>query len=209
MAIAERGEPAHEVSRLEVALLAPAVHAHRAALGRDVRHEQPAIGGGRLAGEGRVAHERGADRDAGGTRLGKALDGSHAAHAAAHVDLDARHAADGADGRLVRRAGCLVLLEGRGEVHHVDPVRAPRGEVARHGDGIGGVDVHLGALALLEADNLPRDEVNGRKDDHETYPLTTRTKLRRMVRPVVEDFSGWNCTPKTLSDQTAEANVLV
>ena len=31
-------------------------------------------------------------------------------------------------------------------------------------------------------------------------------KLRRILRPVAPDFSGWNCTPITLSRSTAAAN---
>jgi hypothetical protein len=33
-------------------------------------------------------------------------------------------------------------------------------------------------------------------------------KFRRICRPASLDFSGWNCTPNTLSCSTAEANVL-
>jgi hypothetical protein len=36
--------------------------------------------------------------------------------------------------------------------------------------------------------------------------LEISTKERRTRRPASEDFSGWNCTPKTPFPSTAEAN---
>ena len=35
----------------------------------------------------------------------------------------------------------------------------------------------------------------------------TSRKLRRICSPASPDFSGWNCTPKTLSRSTTDANV--
>ena len=51
-------------------------------------------------------------------------------------------------------------------------------------------------VAALEAHDLARDQVDGGKDDHAVPPATTSTKLRRILRPTVEDFSGWNWTAK-------------
>ena len=77
----------------------------------------------------------------------------------------------------------------------MDPLGASRGEVARHGGGVVGVDVHPRAVPALQAHDAPIDQIYGGKEDHFASLLTMSTKLVRMRRPVAELFSGWNWTP--------------
>ena len=64
--------------------------------------------------------------------------------------------------------------------------------------GLKGIFRHLvggGKVAFVETDTGAVFDVDCRQDDH-TAPPISEAKLRRMARPTLPLFSGWNCAPK-------------
>ncbi len=126
-------------------------------------------------------------------KVGKATHGINRTHAAPGVDRKPLHLADGSYRLGVCLACGLVLAEGAGEVHHVDPASSPCEKVTRHRGGVVRIDVHAGAVPVRKAHHLASHQVDRGKEDHRTPPaLTMSTKLESTTRPVAEDFSGWN-----------------
>ena len=72
-------------------------------------------------------------------------------------------------------------------------------KLARLGDRVLVVDGHAVVVALGEAHGAPAEDVDCGKDDHARAPSAMRPKFASSCSPIVEDFSGWNCTAKTLS----------
>ena len=79
-------------------------------------------------------------------------------------------------------------------------------------------EIVAGAVAALEADDLAAYEVDCWEQDHAAgsfaaltgatlAPFTMETKLRRIIRPVAELFSGWNWQPKTLPRQATHGKL--
>ena len=66
------------------------------------------------------------------------------------------------------------------------------------------VDGLLGEVALPQPHGLAAADVDGGQEDH----AARRTKFRSSASPSGPDFSGWNCTPKTLPRPTTLANSL-
>ena len=90
----------------------------------------------------------------------------------------------------------------------MNPTGTPCCEVTRHSHRIVRVDVHFRPVTAREAYHFASDEIDGGKQDHgPSYPYTIRTKFESILRPAVEDFSGWNWTAKTLSLQTVEGKL--
>ena len=69
--------------------------------------------------------------------------------------------------------------------------------------GIAGVDEIDELHALDDAAGVDVETGDDAFGQH-AAPDDSR-KLRRICRPVAPDFSGWNCTPKTLPRSTAAA----
>src|SRR3954453_5604387 len=63
------------------------------------------------------------------------------------------------------------------------------------------VDGLLVEIALDQPDGLAIRDVDRRVEDH----AASLVKFARSARPSDEYFSGWNCTPKTLSRPTTVA----
>ena len=85
------------------------------------------------------------------------------------------------------------------------------------------VDGHRAEIAAREAHDAAAENVERGEDEVERRPSSAvargratlhgirrhrifSTKLRSTFKPAVEDFSGWNCTPKTLPLCTAAVN---
>ena len=89
----------------------------------------------------------------------------------------------------------------------MNPPRALLDEVAGDGRRVLRVDLHLGTVATLEADDLAAHEVDGWKQDHFALPFTIETKFLRIASPVAELFSGWNWHPNTLPFQVTHGKL--
>ena len=177
---------------------------------RDIGDGMVAEAAGNLGGERGVADKGRAHRDAPRAEGEQPLERSERADPSPGIDPDSRHGANTPDGRRIGSLSRSVLLERCREVDHMHPPRTAIAEILGNGHGIIGIDLHMGAIAALEAHDLPADEVDCGKDDHGRPPGTRETKFLRMRRPTVEDFSGWNCTAKSADpSQIALANRLV
>src|SRR5262249_24744478 len=75
--------------------------------------------------------------------------------------------------------------------------------------GVERVRVVLGAgveLAAGESHGLAVEDVDRRQEDHAATRAHSAAKLSSMLRPALEDFSGWNWTPNTEPRATIVAN---
>ena len=109
-------------------------------------------------------------------------------------------------GDRVDRAGeCLATLERRGDVEHDDFVDAL--DVVAAGKRCRVASVAQ-LLKLHTFHDLAIADVHAGDDALGQHQAQTSRKLRRIVSPASPDFSGWNCTPKTLSRSTTDEKVL-
>src|SRR5438105_3370637 len=107
---------------------------------------------------------------------------------------------DGVD-RVRDRA---AAFERRGDVENDDLID-PLDVVAR--GQLRGIARVTKLLELHALDDVAVADVHAGDDALRQHARATSRKLRRICRPASLDFSGWNCTPKTLSRSTTAANV--
>ena len=207
MTKAQLAQVPHDVLEAPRDALAPAVHLDLPVTRGDVGHDAVAEALGNHLGKRRLAHEHRPQRDAPHAEGAQPVDARERAHAAAGVHGEALDLADGLDGGVVGGARGLVLLERGGKVDDVHPRGTLPGEVVGDGRRVLRVDLHLGAVATLEADDLAAHEVDGWKQDHFSLPFTIETKFLRIASPVAELFSGWNWHPNTLPFQATHGKL--
>ena len=90
----------------------------------------------------------------------------------------------------------------------MDPSRALVGHLHRPGHRVVVVDGLGAVVALTQAHAAAAADIDGAVQVHvaQTAPepaAAAATKLARMRRPTLEDFSGWNWAAHTLSRATA------
>src|SRR5262249_5230779 len=109
-------------------------------------------------------------------------------------------AGDGVDGPCER----LPAFEGGGDVEHDDLVDPFDVVAFRQLARVAGVTKLLELHAL---DDLAVAHVHARDDAFRQHARATSRKFRMICSPASLDFSGWNCTPKTLPRSTTAAKV--
>src|SRR6185312_4818820 len=129
--------------------------------------------------------------------------------------LDRAQPAAELDGHAELPRDPLQMLQVRGsavaravEIDDVQPAGTALDPRARRGQRLGVVDRLLREVALREPHGLAAADVDGRVEDHAATARSrshVALKLASRRRPALEDFSGWNCTPKTFSRATAVA----
>ena len=181
VAKAQLAQVPHDVVEAAGDVVAPAVHLDLPVTRGNVCHEARAEALGDDLGKRRLADEHRAQGDALGPHGAQLVDARERAHAAAHVDGQAVHLADGANRRVVGRTGPLVLLEGARQVHDVHPRGALLGEVPGHGGRVVRVDLAAGAVATLEAHDLARDEIDGWEQNHAQTSFPRAALARTML----------------------------
>ncbi len=91
----------------------------------------------------------------------------------------------------------------------VDDVEEPRPRVDPRPGGLQrrvAVDGAVVEVALDQAHRLAVEDVDGGIEDHAGVRAARAAKLASMRSPCTEDFSGWNCAPKTEPRATTLAN---